>query len=416
MRTLLALALVAAMTGATRAAYTPAHHSYVYLWVSDSAQKASDFIAVIDADASSSRYGQVVSSLPVGATGMAHHTEAELSPDGHLLANDFHLGRTWLFDLTNATRPAIVTSFGDLAGLSHPHSFIRLRNGHVLATYQYLAAGESPMSAKMGMKDMKGSGRHSTGGLVEMTERGDVVRQSSAAALSDGPTHIYPYSVGAMPSIDRAISTTTDMDAADTVATSEWIQIWRLSDLRLLRNVSLPPGPRGKENRYTGEPRLLADGHSVYVHTFSCGLYLVTDVAGNAPQSTLVHTFPGMECGVPVLAGHYWIQTVPDTHSLVALDITDPKHPREVSSVFLGKSESPHWAAIDPTGRRLIVNSGGRGKRIFMVNLDPSSGKLSMDNHFRAANDTSAGIVITHRSWPHGFDGAASPHGAVFSR
>ena len=404
------------MSGASHATDPSPQHSYVYVWVSDSAQTASDFIAVIDADASSSAYGTVVSSLPVGAAGMAHHTEAELAPDGHLLANDFHLGRTWLIDLTRPTRPAIVTSFGDLAGFTHPHSFIRLRNGHVLATYQYLLAGESPMPAKMPTMDMKGSGRHSTGGLVEMTERGKVLRHSSAAAIPGGPTYIYPYSVAAIPSLDRAISTTTDMDYADTVATSEWIQIWRLSDLRLLRNVALPTGPLGKENRFTGEPRLLADGRNVFVHTFSCGLYLVKGIAENAPRASLVHTFTGTDCGVPVLAGHYWIQTVPDTHSLVALDISDPVSPREVSSVFLGKDENPHWAAIDPTGRRLIVNSGGRGKRLFMVNLDPSSGKLSIDDRFRSAGDTSAGILITHRAWPHGFDGAASPHGAVFSR
>ena len=55
---------------------------------------------------------------------------------------------------------------------------------------------------------------------------------------------------------------------------------------------------------------------------------------------------------MPILTGHYWLQTVPDTHSLVALDITDPEHPREVSSVAFGDDEPPHWIAIDRTGRR----------------------------------------------------------------
>ena len=432
MKTFLALALAVAATRATtvtpatrtpavsasQADIRPPAHSYVFLWVSDSTHKASDFIAVLDADASSPRYGQVVRSLPVGAAGMAHHTEAELAPDGHLLANDFALGRTWLFDLSNATSPTILTSFTDLGGFSHPHSFIRLANGHVLATYQYLADSEprGAMHSMNHMTDMKGTGRHFTGGLVEMTERGDLVRSGSAADPAPGARYLYPYSVAVIPGADRAISTTTDMDMADTAATSEWLQVWRVSDLKLLRSFPLPPGAHGKENRYTGEPRVLADGKSIYVHTFSCGLYLVTGIAANTPRASLVHTFTGKECGVPVLAGHYWIQTVPDTHSLVTLDVSDPAHPRQVSTLFLGKDESPHWAAIDPSGRRIIVNSGGRGKRLFMVNLDPSSGSLKLDTRFRSANDPAPGVIVTHRAWPDGFDGAASPHGAVFSR
>jgi hypothetical protein len=42
------------------------------------------------------------------------HTELEM-PDGHLLANGFRAGRTWLFDLTQPTRSEVITSFGDLA-------------------------------------------------------------------------------------------------------------------------------------------------------------------------------------------------------------------------------------------------------------------------------------------------------------
>jgi hypothetical protein len=55
--------------------------------------------------------------------------------DGHLLANGFHAGRTWLFDLTTPREPRILTSFGDRAGFSHPHTFFRMTNGHVLATF-----------------------------------------------------------------------------------------------------------------------------------------------------------------------------------------------------------------------------------------------------------------------------------------
>ena len=64
--------------------------------------------------------------------------------NGHLLANGFRAGRTWLFDLTQAREPKILTSFGDLAGYSHPHTYVRLRNGNVLTTFQYRAPPLSP--------------------------------------------------------------------------------------------------------------------------------------------------------------------------------------------------------------------------------------------------------------------------------
>lgn len=35
------------------------------------------------------------------------------------------------------------------------------------------------------------------------------------------------------------------MDAANTKAMSEWVQFWRLFDLKLLRSIALKPGPRG---------------------------------------------------------------------------------------------------------------------------------------------------------------------------
>jgi hypothetical protein len=261
-------------------------------------------------------------------------------------------------------------------------------------------------------------GEHATGGLIEMDERGTVVRSGSASDTSIGDKRIYPYSVVELPGVDRFVSTTTDMDHADTLATSEWVQFWRASDLTLLKSIALTPGPRGDEHRLTGEPHLLADGKSLYIHTFSCGLYLVRGADGNAPQSQFVKSFPGSGCGVPILTGHYWLQPVPDTHSLVVLDITDPAHPREASSLSLGDDEFPHWIAIDKTGRRIVLNSGGEGasNRLFMIDFDPANGKVALDERFRDPGSARPGISMTGKTWPHGFSGKALPHGTVFSR
>jgi hypothetical protein len=155
----------------------------------------------------------------------------------------------------------------------------------------------------------------------------------------------------------------------------------------------------------------------VYVHTFNCGLYLVRGVATDMPVATLVHTFPGKNCGVGILTSHYWLQTVPETHAVVVLDIADPEHPREVASVNLGQDEQPHWAAIDPTGRRVVVNSSGsEGNRLFLINFDPATGALVVDERFRSAGSDRPGVRLTGLAWPHGFSGTTDPHGTVFSR
>ena len=345
---------------------------------------------------------------------------------GHLLANGFAAGRTWLFDLTAPLTPRVLTAFGARAGFSHPHTYIRMNNGHVLATFQYKVGSAGPVEHADHADASPGGGANDeppralplTGGLVEMDERGIVVRSAGASDPAITDTAIYPYSVLPMPAFDLAVSTTTDMDATNVKATSQWVQFWRLSDLTLQRTIALPPGPRGQEHQFSGEPRLLADGRSVYIHTFNCGLYLLRDVDQPEPQAIFVHAFEGKDCGVPVLTGHHWLQPVPEAHALVALDITDPARPREVSRVSFGDDEAPHWAAIDPAGRRVVVNSGGAGtaNRLYVVDFDPAAGSLAIDQRFRSADSPRPGVSFMGASWPHGFRGTAVPHGTVFSR
>jgi hypothetical protein len=128
-----------------------------------------------------------------------------------------------------------------------------------------------------------------------------------------------------------------------------------------------------------------------------------------------VYGFKGVDCGVPIQTGHYWLQTVPESHALVALDIRDPMHPREVSRVTFGNDEFPHWVAIDGAGRRVVLNSAGHGSRLFIVNFEPDNGALVIDQKFRDADSARPGVSMRGRTWPGGFSGTAVPHGSVFS-
>src|SRR5438270_5510704 len=378
----------------------PPRHSYLFVWAGDADHTASDFLGVIDADPLSKNYGHIVASIPTGEAGThPHHTEDVMPSNGHLLANGFHAGRTWLFDLNHPLHPRILTSFSEVGDFNHPHSYLRLSDGNLLTTFQY-------------------SGEHHTGGLMEMDERGKLIKSASAADDAIGKDKIFPYAVLPIPKLDLAVSTSTDMDQNNKAATAQWIQLWRLSDLKLKKTISLEPGPVGKENQLTGEPRLLPDGKSVYIHTFQCGLYIVRGIDSDSLTVKFVRSFKGFGCGVPILTGNYWLQPVPDEHAMYSLDISDPEHPKELSRVLLPDDEGPHWAAIDPSGTRITLNSSGyaKGHRLWLVNLDRKTGKLSLDENFRDPGDHKPGIDMNGKIWPHGFKGNAVPHGTVFSR
>ncbi|HXZ31645.1 MAG TPA: hypothetical protein VEH30_05140 [Terriglobales bacterium] len=317
-------------------------NSYLFVWAGDDAKKASDFLAVLDANPASPHYGQAVASVAVpGPSGTPHHTELEMPDGGFLLANAFESGRSMLFDLRDPMHPSLATSFGDLDGYMHPHTYLRLENGHVLATFQYHGGHEASSDG---------------GGLVEFDERGHFIRASSAMDPAAKGELIRPYSLVVVPAFDRIVSTNTAMHEKD--GDSRTVQVWRLFDLKLLRTLVLPPGPRGSEQKFPGEPHQSADGKTVLVHTFACGLYQVQNLDTDQVMVRHLRTFDGEECDVPLRIGHYWVQTLSSLHAVATYDLADLSHIREVSRVTFDEQQKPHWLAANADSRRIVVNSG----------------------------------------------------------
>lgn len=114
---------------------TTAQH--LYLWTASADATQPDFLAVLDVTERSDRYGRLVTTLPVPGRGNGpHHTEHEMPADRQLFANGFASGQSFIFDLKDPRKPRIVRRFGSVEGYSHPHSFLRMPNGSVLATFQ----------------------------------------------------------------------------------------------------------------------------------------------------------------------------------------------------------------------------------------------------------------------------------------
>jgi len=378
------------------AAVAPEPARYLFVWAGDAAGKASDFLAVLDVTPGRPTYGRVVGSVAAGAVGTTpHHTEYALSETGFLFANGFKSGKSFIFDVRDPLRMKLVRAFGHVDGYSHPHSFVRLPNGHVLATF----------SMKHGERG---------GGVVEMDNDGRVVRTSSAVDPTVPDVLIRPYSIAVLPNLDRLLSTSSPMPFLDGPGVA--VQVWRMSDLKLLRTIRLSPGPRGYGHEDPQEPRVLADGKTVLVQTRSCGLHRITGIDSDNPRAEPIYTFDGGLCGVPLVVGHYWIEAVPAMGGVVVLDVADPAKPVKVSEVSLGADQFTHWMAWDDAGSRIIVNSGGADSRLFMLRFDRNSGRITLDTEFRNPGSPSPGFSMSDLNLPHGFRGTGLPHGAVFSR
>ncbi|HMB61386.1 MAG TPA: hypothetical protein VKN35_15850 [Xanthomonadales bacterium] len=380
-----------------------AQSPYLFVWAADEDKADSDFVAVIDALPESEAYGDILTTLPVGMSTVAHHSEHRMPQGGMLFVNGFRTGNTFVIDLTDPLVPGVAAHFTSVADLSFPHSFERLPNGNVLATFQNGKDGELV-----------------TGGLAELDPLGQVIRWSSASS-PDFP-EIRPYSLLVLPDSDLVISTTADMrqnPMEDTAGLSNTLQFWRLSDLQLLQTIELPPGPRGDEQFAPAEPRLMADGETLLVSTFRCGLYRVRNFDTANPVIEHVYTFQfenrageNRHCALPVTIGSYWIQTVPARNALVSLDLSQLESPHEASAVSLGEDHWVHWIAAESDGSRILVTGyQDMINKLAMLKFDPANGQLELDTDF----GDEGFIKFNRASWPHGESGSGIPHGAVFS-
>ena len=371
----------------------------MFVWTGDSAQKGNDFLAVIDADPSSPSYGRLMTTVGTDQQTMnAHHTEYVMPASGMLFANDHDAGRTFVFDLRDPVHPKIATSFTDMGGYMHPHSYLRLPNGNVLASFQH---AHHATSDKGGL----------SGGLVEIDDRGQVVRSSSSADGAFADALLTPYSLVVLPEIDRVVSTNSSMHRANLFRGATY-QVWRLSDLKLLETAYFDVGANHYAHIGPQEPRPGPDG-SVYVQTLSCGLERITGLSSNDVRSQMVYTFPGDWCGVPTIVGHYLIQSVPSIHGVIVLDVTYGAKPTEVARLTIGDTFEPHWTGWDAKTKRVVVT--GNEPRLYMLKLDEATGALTMDDALRDA-DGKSGVSFDRTDWPHGWSGKGLPHGVVFTR
>ncbi len=402
MRSLFAVVLVLLSSTLQMNSQSASGH-YLFAWTGADAGKGNDFLAVIDADPSSPSYGHLVTTVATDQkTEAAHHTEYTMPASGMLFANDHYAGRTFIFDVRDPQHPRVASSFTDMAGYMHPHSYLRLPNGHVLSSFQHAHSSMDPESLGK------------TGGLVEIDDSGKVIRSVSNADPAFSNALLTPYSLVVVPELDRVVSTNSSMHDSDLFRGLTY-QFWRLSDLKLLKTAYFDTG----------------DNHYAQISPENRGWApMEPSTCKRLPAAS-----SASRASIPISRGRNWSTHFPVpsaayrpssaticcslmlfcTQSLCSISPTDRSqwrfHASSSTTVF-----SPHWSGWDEKTGRIVVTDGGAGKPgLFLLKFDSKTGAIAMDEAFRDA-DGKPGFNFVDREWPHGWKGSGRPHGAVFSR
>lgn len=404
LKRLLGITLTVASTILVAVAALPTQHAkpsrYLYLWSGTGTMKKMglDMIAVIDVDPSSPNYAKVIDALTVDTMGMMpHHSEFDTPKSGGIFVNDFGSGSSYVINAKNPTRPSLLSRTGALPSARAPHSFARLSNGHVLSTVQF---GDGKVAGN-------------PGGLAEYDARGKFIRFSTSADAAFSGARIRTYALTTLPKINRILTTSSPMDSETT---ANVVQVWRLSDLKLLKTLAVPQGP-DSTGKYPFEARTLPGGHAVLMNTYNCGFYTITNLDSDPKiERVMLMDHPkNIGCSVPIIAGKYMVMPIAYAHRYATLDISDPAHVHEVGSVEMDSTFFPHWIARDPLSDRVVVTDQGDGIPMVMLGrFDTATGKLTWDDRFKDAGATKPGVTFLNVSWPNGVKGKVVPHGALF--
>ena len=382
----------------------------LYVWASDQAGVAPDFLAVIDFDRKSSSYGQVLRTVPVpppGNTGNEPHhchtsNDQTILACGGLLSVLKGQNDIFFFDITDGRNPKFLKST-KAPNSSITDDFLPLPGGGFLVTNMGSATG--------------GPG----GRLVEFDKDLNLVAEHPAVQPADGAFN--PHGIDA--DFSRNLLVTADfINPATTLNVvpgnlelRSSLRFWDLRNRRITRSVFLP------DNAGTMDVKLIPGdkrGRAVTVNMFTGLFYSVDPTDGSYVQSfdtedITPHVDTPVRGGMPGLlavprGGRRLIFATFMAGQVGMLDISDPKRFKQLSVVSFGPNTGPHSVHLTHDDKRLVVtdyflNQDGFGKvhlegdhKVHVLDVKEQS--LSVDPAFQAVDFNTA--FSTGPARPHG--------------
>ena len=382
----------------------------LYVWASDQAGVAPDFLAVIDFDRQSPNYGQVLRTVPVPPPGNIgnepHHCHTSgdqtVLACGGLLSVLKGQNDIFFFDISDARNPKFLKST-HAPNSSITDDFLPLPGGGFLVTNMGSATG--------------GAG----GRVVEFDKNLNLVAEHPAVLPVDGTLN--PHGIDADFSRNLMVTsdfvnpvTTLNVFAGDIELRSS-LRFWNLRDRSITRTVFLP------DNAGTMDAKLIPgdkNGRAVTVNMFTGLMYSVDPTDGSYTQAfDLENITPHVN--TPVRGGMPGLLAVPRggrrlifatfmAGQVGMLDMTNPKEFKQLSVVSFGENTGPHSVHLTHDDKRLVVtdyflNQDSFGKvhaegdhKVHVLNVGERS--LTVDPAFQ--------VVDFNTAFP---TGPARPHG-----
>ncbi len=159
---------------------------FLYVFCVDADARENDFVAVIDVDPDSSRYGTIRTTVDLGSKGNETHHWGYTDDRTRIWAGGLFSSRIWILDVaTDPAKPRIETVLEKVpseTGLSGPHTYYALP-GRMLVNFLGAADGGLPA------------------GMAEFTNDGRFIRR-----IDNDASAPYGYDVAIKPGMNRMVS------------------------------------------------------------------------------------------------------------------------------------------------------------------------------------------------------------------
>jgi selenium-binding protein 1 len=349
---------------------------YLYLFCVDADEKDNDFFAVIDVDPDSSKYGTILRTVDLGSKGNETHHWGYTDDRSRIWAGGLKSSRVWILDVgTDPARPKVEKVLDDIpakTGLSSPHTYYALPGRMLLS---FLGAADGGLPA----------------GLAEFTNDGRFIRRLDNPA--DAP---YGYDLAVKPDLNRMVTSSftplrnyrkplAKMDMKDF---GDQMVVWDFKDRKPLQvghagaaplevRWSLKPGAdHGFTNCALDDSLWLFKGKGD-------GTYDFRRVAKTGALPVDLRQSPD---------DRFLFVSCFGSNELQQFDVSDPEHPRLVSTVSPGVH--PNMMHVTGDGKRMYVSNsllstmdGAEDFWVKLIRIDESGmhidSKFKIDlNHF----------------------------------
>lgn len=204
---------------------------FLYVYCVDADAKQNDFLLVIDVDADSSKYGQMIHKLDLGSAGNETHHFGFTDDRTHIWGCSLFSSRIFIIDVaSDPAKPRLVKTLADvpaLTGLTGPHSPYALPGRMLLS---FLGGKDGGLPA----------------GLAEFTNDGKFIRRFELP--KDAP---YGYDVAVKPELNRMVTSSftpmnnyrKPMAKMDFTNFGKELLVWDFRERKVVQKLSVGAAP-----------------------------------------------------------------------------------------------------------------------------------------------------------------------------